>query len=80
MTESTVEKEHDFNKPDIHQMDCLLEDIIKDCRNRYFYKFDYRLVYDIKYKNISKNQEVVFTNTHRPMEFKTQFYGLNIKS
>ena len=73
MNESTVVKDYDFNKPDIHEMDYLLDDIIKDCRNKYFHKFEYNLVYDIKFTNVSNNEEVSFTNTHRSMEFESEF-------
>ena len=78
MNESTVVKEYDFIKPDIHEVDCLLDDIIKDCRNMYFHTFEYRFVYDVRFKNISNN-EVNFTITHGSVEFKTEFYGLNKK-
>ena len=79
MNESTVVKEYDSIKPDIHGVDYLLDDIIKDCRNKYFHTFEYRLVYEIKFTNISNNEEVNLTITHRSIEFKTEFYGLNKK-
>ena len=41
--------------------------------------FEYRLVYDINFTNISNSKEIIFTITHRSMEFKTEFYGLNEK-
>ena len=62
MNESIVVKEYDFNEPDIHEIDCLLADIIKDCRNKFFHTFEYRLVYDIKFTNISNNGGVNFAN------------------
>ena len=72
----TVVEEYDFNEPDIHEKDYLLEDITEDSRNKYFHTFEYRLVCEIKFTNISNNYEVNFTSTHRSMEFKTEFYGL----
>ena len=72
----TIVKEYDFNKPGIHEIDYLLEDIIKDCRNRYFHTFKFKLVFEINFTNISNNEEVNFTITPRSMEFKTEFYGL----
>ena len=78
LNESSV-KECDFIKPDIHEIDYLLDGFIKDCRNKYFHTFEYRLVYDIKFTTISNNEEVNFTITQRSMEFKTEFYGLNEK-
>ena len=72
----TLVKEYEFDKPDIHQIDYLLDDIIKDCRNKYFHTFEYRLVYDIQFTSLSNNEEIKFTITHRSTEFKTEFYGL----
>ena len=79
MNESIIVKEYDFLKPDIHDIDYLLDDVIEDCRNKYFHTFEYRLVYDVKFPNISNNEEVNFTITHESTEIKTEFYGLNIK-
>ena len=76
MNESTVVKEYEFNKPDINQMDYLLDGIIKDCGNNDFNTFDYRLVYDTIFTNNSNNEEVNFTITHTSMEFKAEFHGL----
>ena len=42
----TIVKEYDFNKPDIQEIDYLLDDIFKTCRNKYFHTFEYRLIYD----------------------------------
>ena len=75
----TIVKEYDFDKPDIHEIDYLLDDIIKDCRNKYFHTFENRLVFDVNFTNVSNNEEINFTITHRAMEFKTEFYGLNKK-
>ena len=80
LNESTVVKEYDFIKSDIHKIDHLLDDLFKNCRNKYFHTFEYRLVCDIKFTNVSDNEEVSFTITHRSMDFKTDFYGLNKKA
>ena len=40
LKESTVVKEYDFNKPDIHEIEDLFADIIKDCRNKYFHTLE----------------------------------------
>ena len=77
---SIVVKEYVFNKPDIHEIDYLLDDVIKDCRNKYFHTFEYTLIYNIKFTNISNNEEFNFTITHKTMEYKTEFYGLKKKS
>ena len=72
-----VVKEYEFDKTDIHEIDYLLDDAIKDCRRNYFQTFEYKLVYDINFTNISNNEEVNLIITHRSMEFKTEFYDLN---
>ena len=74
-----VVKEYEFDKKDIHEIDYLLDDVIKDCRKNYFHTFEYKLVYDINFTNISNNEEVNLIITHKSMEFKTEFYGLNKK-
>ena len=79
LNESTVVKEYDFNEPGILEIDYLLDDFIKNCRNKCSHTFEYRLVFDIRFTNISINEEVNFTITHRCMEFKTEFYGINKK-
>ena len=75
----TVVKEYEFDKTDIHEIDYLLDDVIKDCRRNYFHTFEYKLVYDINFTNISNNEEVNLIVTHKSMEFKSEFYGLNKK-
>ena len=74
-----VVKEYEFDEKDIHELDYLLEDVIKDCRRNYFHTFEYKLVYDINFTINSNNEEVNLINTHKSMEFKTEFYGLNKK-
>ena len=74
-----VVKEYEIIKPATHEIDSLLDDVIKDSRNKYFHTFECKPVYCIKFTKISNNEEVIFTNTHRSMELKTEFYGLNKK-
>ena len=74
-----VVKEYKFGETDIHEIDYLLDDVIKDCRRNYFHTFEYKLVYDINFTNISNNEEVNLVITHKSMEFKTEFYGSNKK-
>ena len=63
MNGSTVVKEYHFNESDIQEIGYLHDDAIKDCRNKFFHTFGYRLVYDNKYTNISNIEEVNFTVT-----------------
>ena len=75
----TIVKEYEFDTKNIHEIDYLLDDVIKPCRKNYFQTFEYRLVYDINFTNNSNNEEVNLIITHKSMEFKTEFYGLNKK-
>ena len=72
----TIVEEYDFDKPDIHEIDYLLDDKIKDCRDKYFHTFEHRHVYDINFTKNSNNEEINFTINQRSMDFKTEFYGL----
>ena len=74
-----VVKEYKLDKKDIHEIDYLIDDVIKHCRKNYFHTFEYRLVYDINFTNISNKEEVNLIITHKSMKFKTEFYGLNKK-
>ena len=74
-----VVKEYEFNKKDVHEIDYILDDVIKDCRKMYFHSFEYRIIYNLSFKNISNNEEVNLIVTHRSMEYKTDFYGVNKK-
>ena len=73
----TIVKEYKFGEKDIHEIDYILKDVIKDCRINYFHTFEYKIVYDINFTNISNNEEVNLIITHNSNEFKTEFYGLN---
>ena len=74
-----VFKEHEYIKPKNDEVVYLLDKLIEVCRNKYFHTFEYILVYDIKFTNISNNEEVNFTITHWSLEFETEFYGLRKK-
>ena len=74
-----VVKEYKFGGKDIHEIDYILDDVIKNCRRNYFHTFEYKLFYDNNFTNISNNEEVNLIIIHKSMEFKTEFYGLNKK-
>ena len=73
-----VVKEYKFGEKDIHEIDYILDDVIKDCKN-YFHTFDYKLVYDINFISVSNNEEVNLIITHKAKQYKTEYYGLNKK-
>ena len=75
----TVVKEHEFNKPDTDSVNYILNDTIKDCRNKFFQSFEYRCVYDNKFIYIRNNEEVILSIKLEHMNIKSQFYGLDIK-
>ena len=43
-----VFKEYEIIKPATHERDSLLDDVIKDIRNKYFHTFEYKPVYFLK--------------------------------
>ena len=57
-----VVKENDSNKPDIFEVDHLLENVIRDCRRKYFHSSVYRCVYGKNFTNITNNEEAFFRN------------------
>ena len=79
MNQSSVVQEYEFNNPDIHEEVYLLDEVIEDCINNSFHTFEYRFVRVIKLTNISNIEEVILTITHRSIEFKSEYYGLNKK-
>ena len=51
----------------------ILNDTIKNCREKYFHSFEYRCVYDISFTNMTDNEEVSLTFTFEYKKFKSQF-------
>ena len=72
----TIVREYEFDKPEVREIEKILDDIIKDCRNKYFHTFEYRLVYDNHFTKISNIEEVSFTITQKSMELKIEFFRL----
>ena len=56
-------------------MNSVLDGCFKDCHNKSFHKFNYECIYDIKFKNIAKNETVNFTVSGKNMDL----YDLNKK-
>ena len=52
--ESFLVKEYHFVNPLIQKIDSLIDNSIGGCHKKYFHKFIYRLVYDIKFTKISR--------------------------
>ena len=59
-----VVKEEIFFTPEIDQVDYILNDSLKDCRDKYFHTFKYKCVY-IKFTNIRNDEQYNLTITHR---------------
>ena len=76
----TIVEEDELDKPDNHEIEYLLDDNIKVCKNQCFHTFEYRLVYDIHFTSISNTAEVNFTITFNFLELETEFNGLNLKN
>ena len=67
--ESYLVKEYNFVNPTIQKIDSLIDNAVRDCYKKYFHKFKYRLVYDIKFTNITNNETVNFTISDQIMGF-----------
>ena len=46
----------EFIKPDLDEVNHILNDTIKDCRNKYFPSIENRCLYDIKFIIIENNE------------------------
>ena len=66
-----IVKEYEYDSPDINEIDSILDYVIKDCRNKYFHTFEYKLIYNLKLLNISNHDQVNLSITHKSSEFKT---------
>ena len=75
MNENVFVKEYEFKKPLIQKIDCIFDDCISDCHNKYFHTFDDTCVYDINFTNITNIETVNFTISNRNM----CLYDLNKK-
>ena len=59
-----VVKEIEIFQPEIDELCYILDNIFKDCRDEFFHTFEYKFVYDIKFTNLTNNEEVNLTITH----------------
>ena len=57
----------EFNNPDIHKIDSLIDKSLRDCHNKYFHTFDHVCEYDINFTNITNNEKVNFTVSDKSM-------------
>ena len=71
----TIVKEYEYYKPDIHKIDSLIDNCIRDCHNKYFHTFEYKCVYDNEYINIRNFKFFNITIADKEMNL----YGLNKK-
>ena len=69
---SIVAKQYEFIKPKVDEIDYITEDVIKNCRDKFFLNFEYRCVYEIKFVYIANKEEVNLPNTHGYRYFKSE--------
>ena len=55
MNENDIVKQEEFFKPEIVEVDYLLDKAFNECRNKCSQTFKIRCVYDIKFTNTTKN-------------------------
>ena len=68
-------KEYNFDNPNIKNIDSIINNSIRDCRNKYFHTFDHECVYDLNFTNINNKKTLNFTTSEK--NFMT--YELNKK-
>ena len=49
---------------------------LKIIEKKFFHTFEFTLVYDIKFTNVSNKEEFIFTTTLRSREIQTEFSGV----
>ena len=57
----TIVKEHEFDKPLIHEIDSIIDNCYRDCYNKYFHTFESKCAYGIIFTEIGKNEIVNIT-------------------
>ena len=75
-----VVKEYEVFNPVIDEVKYILNDTINVCTKQFFHSFENRCVYDIKFTNNSKNEELFLTISIGYMELESQFYGSSGKN
>ena len=63
----TIDREYEFDKPLIHNIDSLIDNCIRGCHFKYFHRFEYNCVNDIKLTNIGNNEIVNLTIADKSM-------------
>ena len=71
----TIVKENEFFEPDIHKIDSIIANCIRNCHNKFFQTIGYRCVYDIQLPNIG-NKEIINLAIFAK---KMKLYGWNKK-
>ena len=70
-----VVKEYKFDNPPIHNIDSIIDSCYRDCHYKFFHKFKYVCIYDIKLTNITNNETINLTISDESMNL----YELNKK-
>ena len=53
-----VVKGYKFDNPLITKTDSIIDGCYRDCHNKYFHKFKYECIYDLKLTNITKKKRI----------------------
>ena len=70
-----VVKEYKFDNPLFHKIDSIIDSGYRDCHNKFFHKFKYVFIYDIKLTNNTNNEIVILIISDKSMHL----YELNKK-
>ena len=53
-----VVKEYKLDNPLITKIDSIIDNCYRDCHNKYFHRFKYVCIYDIRLTNITNNEKI----------------------
>ena len=67
MNENVIVEVNEFDKPLIQKIDSIIDDCIRDFRNKYFHTFDHICEFDIKLTNITNNEIINLTFSDKSM-------------
>ena len=62
-----IVKEYEFDKPNIHKIDSIMDSCIRNCQNKLLHTFKYRCFIDIKLTNIGNSEIVTLTISDKSM-------------
>ena len=73
-------KEYEIIETETDEIKYLLDNVIKECRDKFLHTFEYCGVFDFKFINIANYEKNILTITNGCKCFEGEFFGLNKKN